>query len=122
MAYYYVGQAFDISHRVLTQHSNPTYRKQSPSLHYFIWENLLKDPAGMSEKFVLLSVYDQKPDAERISLQEMWASLTLQTLPSATLNAYLPNAPQCFMPWAGKQLNISAPVLQAFSTNALSQD
>jgi hypothetical protein len=76
----------------------------------------------MDHEFVLLSAYDQKPDLERLSLQEMWCSLVLQTLPLATLRTYLPNNSYNLAPWAGKQLNVSPPILQVFMTSALPDD
>jgi hypothetical protein len=70
----------------------------------------------MDEVFVLLSTYDQKPDSERLNLQEMWCSLVLQSFPSPALRTYLPD-PQNLAPWAGNQLNISSPMHQVLSKN-----
>jgi hypothetical protein len=86
----YVGQSFNISERIQRQHYNPTNRQQHRSFHYRVWERLLKDPVGMNEVFVILATDNERPDTERLSLQEVWSALVLQTLPYATFRSYLP--------------------------------
>ena len=74
----YVGQSFNVKAR-LTQHRNPIYRAQNPSLHYHVLDSQATDDVfvNLSEPFEM----DIKNSNLHLNMLEMWCCLLFQTLP-----------------------------------------
>jgi hypothetical protein len=91
----YVGQAGSIRSRV-AQHLNFRYRRDNPSLHYHAMQHSIYNAIGLVAQIPSSNIGNQSlpgmdtPDL-LMNVLEMWMCLVFRTLPTQTLDLWLPS-------------------------------
>jgi hypothetical protein len=84
-AYWYIGQAYNLSFRLNAEHRNYRYRRDHPSLHNYAMDR------SISDRFIVLATLRQatsRPDLV-MNLLEMWCCLLFRSLPADSLEEWI---------------------------------
>ncbi|TID27473.1 hypothetical protein E2P81_ATG00230 [Venturia nashicola] len=100
--WYYIGQAWNLYHRIYNQHRNFRYRRDHVSLHNYVVDRSGKD------MFVVLATLTKPVEKSDLVLNvlETWCCLLFRSLPKATLEEWLGTGLEEGIP----SLNIALPL------------
>lgn len=81
----YVGQAYNLSHRINTQHADFRYRRDNASLHNYAVDR------SVGDEFVILATLRERTERPELvlNLLECWMSFMFATLPESTMAEWL---------------------------------
>ncbi|KAE9974380.1 hypothetical protein EG328_003895 [Venturia inaequalis] len=100
--WYYIGQSWNLYHRIYNQHRNFRYRRDHISFHNYIVDRSTKDT------FVVLATLTKPVEKSDLVLNvlETWCCLLFRSLPKATLEEWLGTGLEEGIP----SLNIALPL------------
>ncbi|QDS67582.1 hypothetical protein FKW77_003588 [Venturia effusa] len=100
--WYYIGQAYNLYHRIFNQHRNFRYRRDHISFHNYIVDRSSKDI------FVVLATITKPIEKSDLVLNvlETWCCLLFRSLPKPTLEDWLGNGLEEGIP----SLNVALPL------------